>query len=280
MKKLGHNSPDYLHILAETYRRIFADRQAYMADPAFTKVPIVGLTSKEYAEKLAQFIDPQKASSEVIAGDPWPFDTSKKQAYEAGVRGTHLSTSHFSVVDAEGIIVASTNTINYWLGSGVLVPGYNFALNNQMDDFSQNPESVNAPEPGKRPLSSMSPTIVLTPEGEPFMTLGAAEAWRIITGVTQTILNVIDFGMTMDQAIEEPRIFCGNDEGKGDVLDIETEFPQSTIDDLAARGHSVNPATRAEDGGSFFGTIQAILFKGDQMNGGADSRRLGAAVGF
>ncbi|NLL35935.1 MAG: gamma-glutamyltransferase [Fretibacterium sp.] len=280
LKALGHNTPDYLHLMAETYKRVFADRQKYMADPAFTKVPLKGLTHKGYAAELAKGIDMKKASQTVTPGDPWPWEEGKKAEYKGDLRGSHHSTTHFSVVDAEGNIVASTNTINYWLGSGVIVPEYGFALNNQMDDFAQDPESVNAPEPGKRPLSSMSPTIMLTEDDKPFMTLGAAGAWRIISGVCQTILNVVDFGMTMDQAIEAPRIFCASWNGEQEDLDIETEFPQSVMDDLKARGHKVHPATRLEDGGSFFGTVQAILFKDGKMNGGADSRRLGVPVGY
>lgn len=280
LKTLGHNSPPYLHLLAETFKRVFSDRQKYMADPAFVKVPLKGLTSKGYAKELAATIDMKKASPKVEPGDPWPWEDGKKAEYKADLRGSHRSTTHFSVVDAEGNIVASTNTINYWLGSGVIVPEYGFALNNQMDDFAQDPKSANAPEPGKRPLSSMSPTIILTADDKPFMTLGAAGAWRIITGVCQTAVNVIDFGMTMDQAIEQPRIFCATWNTEPENLDIDTEFPKDIMDALKAMGHKVNPATRMEDGGTFFGSVQAILFKDGKMDGGADSRRLGVPVGF
>lgn len=270
VKALKHNSPEYLHYLAEGMKMVFADRQKYMADTAFVKVPLAGLSSKGYAKELADKIRKYEVMIEVPAGDPWPFDDSGKTAFIGGGGNKHISTSSFSVVDAAGNIVASTNTVNYFFGSGVIVPEYGVVLNNQMDDFSQNPESVNAPEPGKRPLSSMSPTIVLDPEGRAFMTIGAAGAMRIITAVSQIIMNVVDFGMPMDMAIEQPRIFNPAGGGKAGKLLIEEGIAPSTVDYLKLRGHDLE----VRPFGGYFGTAQGILFdhtKG-RMNGGADSR--------
>jgi len=278
VKALKHNSPEYLHYLAEGMKMVFADRQKYMADTAFVKVPLAGLSSKGYAKELADKIRKYEVMMEVPAGDPWPFDDSGKTAFIGGGGNKHISTSSFSVVDAAGNIVASTNTVNYFFGSGVIVPEYGVVLNNQMDDFSQNPESVNAPEPGKRPLSSMSPTIVLDPEGRAFMTIGAAGAMRIITAVSQIIMNVVDFGMPMDMAIEQPRIFNPAGGGKAGKLLIEEGIAPSTVDYLKLRGHDLE--VRPFSG--YFGTAQGILFdhtKG-RMNGGADSRRLGVPIGY
>ncbi|MGI6790081.1 gamma-glutamyltransferase [Aminivibrio sp.] len=278
VKALKHNSPEYLHYLAEGMKMVFADRQKYMADTAFVKVPLAGLSSKGYAKELADKIRKYEVMIEVPAGDPWPFDDSGKTAFIGGGGNKHISTSSFSVVDAAGNIVASTNTVNYFFGSGVIVPEYGVVLNNQMDDFSQNPESVNAPEPGKRPLSSMSPTIVLDPEGRAFMTIGAAGAMRIITAVSQIIMNVVDFGMPMDMAIEQPRIFNPAGGGKAGKLLIEEGIAPSTVDYLKLRGHDLE----VRPFGGYFGTAQGILFdhtKG-RMNGGADSRRLGVPVGY
>ena len=278
VKALKHNSPEYLHYLAEGMKMVFADRQKYMADTAFVKVPLAGLSSKGYAKELADKIRKYEVMMEVPAGDPWPFDDSGKTAFIGGGGNKHISTSSFSVVDAAGNIVASTNTVNYFFGSGVIVPEYGVVLNNQMDDFSQNPESVNAPEPGKRPLSSMSPTIVLDPEGRAFMTIGAAGAMRIITAVSQIIMNVVDFGMPMDMAIEQPRIFNPAGGGKAGKLLIEEGIAPSTVDYLKLRGHDLE----ARPFSGYFGTAQGILFdhtKG-RMNGGADSRRLGVPIGY
>ncbi|MBQ7155993.1 MAG: gamma-glutamyltransferase [Synergistaceae bacterium] len=274
VKALGHNTAKYLHTLSEAMKQAFADRQKYMADTAFAPdVPLSGLTSKAYAKTIAEKISPEKSANEVLPGNPGEF-----VSYNAGDVQERISTSSFSVVDAEGNIVASTNTVNYFMGSGVIVPGYGFVLNDEMDDFAQNPDSVNAPEPGKRPLSSMSPTIVIDPEGKPFMTLGAAGAMRIITAVTQIIINVVDFGMTMDEAIEQPRIFNSASNGKANKLMIEQGISDEVVKALAEMGHEtdVQPFT------GYFGTAQGIMFDhaNNRMNGGADSRRLGVPVGF
>ncbi|SMG37181.1 gamma-glutamyltransferase [Dethiosulfovibrio salsuginis] len=268
------NGPEYLHYLGESLKLVFADRQKYMGDTAFLNVPLAGLTSKAYAKTLFERIKPYEVMEKVEPGDPWPYDSeANKTAYIGDAVSEQVSTTHFSVVDQRGNIVSSTNTVNYFFGSGVMVPEYGFVLNNQMDDFSQNPESVNAPEPGKRPLSSMSPTIVLDPQGQPFMTVGAAGGWRIITTVGQLIMNVIDFGMTMDQAIEQPRAHAHANDGKASRLQIENFIDPETVIFLNMRGHDVETV-------SHIGTAQGILFKGGMMNGGADSRRLGVSVGF
>lgn len=276
---LKHNSPEYLHYLTEAMKLVFADRQAYMADTAFVDVPLSGLTSKAYAKMLADSIGKYDVKVKVDPNDPWPFNDEKvASTYIGGTDDMHLSTSHFSVVDKDGNIVASTNTVNYFFGSGVVEPEYGIVLNNEMDDFAKSPESVNAPEPGKRPLSSMSPSIVLDPEGRPFMTLGAAGAWRIITAVSQIVMNVVDYGMTMDEAIEQPRIFSYSSGGNRGPLRIEDTMDPTTVTLLKWRGHNTEVLER----GGYFGTAQGILFDVDSgiMYGGADSRRLGVPVGY
>ena len=274
VKSLGHNTTKYLHVLSEAMKQVFADRQKYMADTAFAPdVPLTGLTSKAYAKTQAEKISMEKSANEVLPGNPVEF-----VSYIGAGAEERISTSSFSVVDAEGNIVASTNTVNYFFGSGVFVPGYGFVLNDEMDDFAQNPDSVNAPEPGKRPLSSMSPTIVIDPEGKPFMTIGAAGAMRIITAVTQIIMNVVDFGMTMDGAIEQPRIFNSASNGKANKLMIEAGISDEVVKELQELGHE----TDVQEFSGYFGTAQGILFDhaNNRMDGGADSRRLGVPVGF
>lgn len=271
----GHNSPRTMHIFAEACKLIFADRSAYMADTAFTQVPLEGLTSKTYARALAEKIDISKVALEISAGDPWKFQKEQKKAAIGGLGSERVSTSSFSTVDVEGNIVASTNTINYFCGSGVLVPEYGFLLNDEMDDFSPNPNSVNAPEPGKRPLSSMSPTIILDPKGRPYMSIGAAGATRIFTSIAQIIMNTVDYGMTMGEAIQAPRIhnqLSGNKAGK---LMTEKHIDATLIDWMTIRGHDVQQ-------GVHIGTAQGILFDSDKgiINGGADFRRLGVPVGY
>ncbi len=275
IRAMGHNSPKAMHIMAEAMKMMFSDRAKYMADTAFTDVPLTGLASRAYARTQAENIRFDVIMQDVPAGNPWPFQTGDKKAYTGGLGGERISTSSFCVADGEGNIVASTNTVNYFFGSGIVVPGYGFILNNEMDDFSQDPKSVNAPEPGKRPLSSMSPTVVLDPEGRPFMAIGAAGATRILTTIAQIVMNVVDHGMEMDEAIEQPRIHNQTAGGKAGKLMVESRMPESLILYLKLRGFDVQE-------GVHIGTAQGILFdqKKGVMDGGADSRRLGVPVGY
>lgn len=271
VKKMGHNSPEFVTTLNEATKLAFADRTKYMADTAFVKVPLAGLQSKAYAKELAKKIDVSKPNFDVKAGDPFKYEgKAKAEAYLAGLGSERQSTSSFSVVDQNGNIVTSTNTINYFCGSKVYVPEYGFLLNDEMDDFSLDPASVNAPEPGKRPLSSMSPTIVLDKKGKPFMSIGAAGATMIISTVAQIIMNVVDFNMAMDEAIEQPRFH--NQKGNAMRWEDGRGITPEVLDQLKAKGYVPEA--------SHIGTAQGILFKNGQMNGGADSRRLGVPVGF
>lgn len=264
VKAMGYNSPQYIHVLSDVFRMVFADRAAYMADSDFVHVPLDGLTSKAYAKTLADQIDMAKALQAFKAGEP--------QNYE------HESTTHLTVVDAEGNIVALTQTINYFFGSGVMATGTGLMLNNEMDDFSTDPSSVSAPEPGKRPLSSMSPTIMLK-DGKPFMALGTPGATRIFPSLAQVIMNVVDFGMNLDEAIEAPRVWSSSSAGKPGALAIESRIPEATREALIAYGHKLDIKI---DYDAYFGACQAVLFDaatGDII-GAADSRRLGEAIGF
>ena len=276
MRGMGHNSPKAMHIMAEAMKLMFADRGKYMADTAFTDVPLLGLASKGYAAMSVGRINPEVVMQEVQAGDAWAFEPkNKKASFVGGLGSERVSTSSFCVADADGNIVASTNTVNFFFGSGIVVPGYGFVLNNEMDDFSQNPESVNAPEPGKRPLSSMSPTVVLDPQGRPFMAVGAAGATRILSTIAQIVMNVVDYGMKMDEAIEQPRIHNQVSGGKAGKFMTESRMPEALILYMRLRGFDVQE-------GVHIGTAQGILFdsKKGLMNGGADSRRLGVPVGY
>ncbi|MEA4883904.1 MAG: gamma-glutamyltransferase [Clostridia bacterium] len=264
VKAMGHNSPQYIHTLAETLKMVFADRGAFMADTDFVKVPVKGLASKEYAKTQADQIKPDKAMAEFRPGEP--------QKYE------HESTTHLTVIDQQGNIVALTQTINYFFGSGVMATGTGLMMNDEMDDFSTNPASVSAPEPGKRPLSSMSPTIILK-DGKPFMALGTPGATRIFPSLAQIIMNVIDFGMGLDEAIEVPRVWSSSSAGKPGAVAVESRIPVETREALQALGHKVDVKG---DWDSYYGACQAIML--DQSTGliygAADSRRLGEAIGF
>jgi len=261
--KIKYHGPTHISIMAEAMKMAFADRSKYMGDPSFVKdIPIEGLISKEYAKFLADQINIRGPKQIIPAGEPTEFE--------------HDSTSHISVIDAAGNMVSLTQTINYFFGSGIIVPDVGIVLNNEMDDFSSNPNSPNAPEPGKIPLSSMSPTIV-EKDGEPFMILGTPGGNRIFTAMVQIISNVIDFGMSMDEAIESPRMHCYTSAGKAKSILCESRFPSITIKTLRFLGNEVDVKGVYD---LYFGGAQGILIKDGKMYGGGDSRRDGVAVGY
>jgi gamma-glutamyltranspeptidase/glutathione hydrolase len=272
LKAMGWHSAAYTHVVVEAMRRAFADRAEHVADPAFAKVPVARLISKEYAAERRKTIDPQRASSsrEILAGDMPPEPTE---------------TTHYSIVDAEGTIVSNTYTINNWFGSGVTVPGTGVLLNDDMDDFTVKPGTPNefqliqgesnAIAPRKRPLSSMCPIIAVR-DGKPWLAVGSPGGPRIINVVLHVLVNVIDFDMNLYQAVEAPRF-----------------HHQWMPDEIYWEPFGVNPDTRAilERLGHRFrekpeaigiGEAEAVMIDlqtGARL-GGPDSRRDGAAVGF
>ena len=274
LAKMPQRDPETVHLWGQAMRMVFADRDAFMADTAFAKVPIVGLTSKAYAKTMLKNLNKNHFPALGKPGDPWKFEKdAPKVAQLVGAGREHFSTTHFSTVDAEGNIVAVTNTINFWFGSKVIDPVYQIPLNNQMDDFSSDPKSVNAPEPGKIPLSSMSPTIMLDSKGRPFMTLGAAGGRMILTTVAQVISNVVDRNMSMSEAIEAPRIWT---DMEGETI-LEATFGQKVIDALKKKGYDLNV------GETYQGVCQGILFNQATgvMEGAADQRPgTGLPAGF
>lgn len=264
MASMEVNSAEYVHLFAETFKLAFADRAKYMADTNFVSVPLGGLTSQAYADKRAQDIDLNVAMEQAAPDDPSPYE--------------HTDTTHFSVADVDGNCVAITKTINYYFGSGVMVDGYGFMMNNQMDDFSTDSESVNKIEPGKKPLSSMSPTVVLKPDGSPFLVLGTPGGSRIFSGVAEVISRVIDSKMDLHTAISVPKIWnCSNKNN------LQYEEPlkgyeqyaltDETIAKLTEMGHGELKTTRS-------GAFQCIMFMDDgTLYGTADPRQDGKAVG-
>ncbi|MDR3258208.1 MAG: gamma-glutamyltransferase [Fusobacteriaceae bacterium] len=261
IKKLGDNTAESWHVWAEAMRQMYADRSEYMGDTGFVKVPLKGLTSKEYAKELVKKIDLSKPGTDITFGDA--------NKYESG------STTHFSVMDKFGNMVAVTQTINYFFGSGVTVPGTGILMNNEMDDFVTQKDKKNSIEGGKRPLSSMSPTLVIDPQKRPFMTLGSPGATRIMPAVALTISNVIDHGMDIQTAITAPRIT----QFQSGQLQIEGRVSIEALKKLQEMGHDTNVRAAYDN---YFGGVQGILFdyKTKTLFGGGDPRRDGKAAGF
>ncbi|MEG1294104.1 MAG: gamma-glutamyltransferase [Clostridium sp.] len=259
---MEHNSVEHLHILTEAMKMAYKDRGFFAADTDFIEVPLTGMASKEYAKELASQIDLTKAGT-FEHGDAWSYESPQ--------------TTHYSIMDKEGNIAAVTKTINYVFGSGVVPEGYGFIMNDEMDDFDAETGTANEVQPGKRPMSSMSPTIVLK-DGKPVMTIGAPGSQRIISGIVQVISNVLDFNMDIQDAISSPRIHAGSDWVTSDeTIMIETRIDKSVIDGLKALGHPVLETGDWMD----YPCVQAVVMLPDgTLRGGADPRRDGKAVGY
>lgn len=229
---MGFNSSATIHLMAEAMRRVYADRAHWLGDPDFVAIPVQGLLSKAYMRQRMADFNPYRAdtSQRIMHGDPWAFESQE--------------TTHYSVVDDEGNAVSVTTTLNGPYGSLVVVDGAGFFLNNEMDDFSAAPgvpnmfglvgSEANAIAPGKRMLSSMTPTIVENPSGQLFLVLGTPGGSTIITTVFQLILNVIDHGMNIQQAVLAPRV---HHQWLPDVLYYERRgLPHDVIENLQRRG--------------------------------------------
>ena len=252
------NSKEYLHLFSEVFKMCYADRAKYMGDPNFVKVPQQGLLSKEYAKELAARIDLQK-SRKPEEGNPWKYES--------------ISTTHFSIADAEGNLVAVTRTINNFFGSCVVPEGTGFLLNDEMADFTLDPESANAVAGGKIPLSCMSPTFILK-DGKPVAVLGSPGGPRIISSVAQVISKLIDHRMPLEEAVNSPRI--GDD--NTDLIIYESRISADTIAALQEMGH---PVEGYDDWDRVMGSVNACTIEADgTLIGAADPRRDGLALGL
>lgn len=270
LKQLGHNSGAYLHRLIETMRRAYADRSQYLGDPDFFPVPVSILTDKAYAAKLRGEIETNRASisSQIKPGVILPKESPQ--------------TTHFSVWDSAGNVVSNTYTLNFSYGNGIAVEGAGFLLNNEMDDFSAKPgvpnaygligDEANAIEPRKRPLSSMTPTIVFKDlkAKEPVMATGSPGGSTIITIVLQNILNHLEFGMNIAEATAAPRI---HHQWLPNEVYVEPGINKDTIQVLKAIGHKIQNNRRV------LGRIQAISseisstgLKNSHLSGASDTR--------
>lgn len=256
---IPHNSATYLHLLAEAMKHAFADRAQYLGDPDFIKVPVEKLISKKYATKIRSHISPVRTY-------PTKFYGISSLKTEKG------GTTHFGVLDGSGNAVSCTLTINTRFGSKILVPRTGIILNNEMDDFSIHAgipnvygligNKANSLQPKKRPLSSMTPTIILQGD-RPVLIVGASGGPRIITVTLQTILNTLDYHMPLKKAVQSPRV---HHQWIPNELRVEGKISRNTIKSLRRRGHVVR-------GKKTIGVVQAILIKRGQMTAVADSRK-------
>jgi gamma-glutamyltranspeptidase / glutathione hydrolase len=262
---LGARSPAALHLMIEAMKRAYADRAKFLGDPDQVSVPVDALISKSHAAELRKSIDPDRATP--------------AQLLEPGASGAQEGdhTTHFSVIDRDGNSVANTYTLNFNYGLGLVADGTGILLNNELDDFAAKPGApnafglvggeANAPGPGKRPLSSMSPTIVLE-DGRARLVTGSPGGSRIITIVLQIIVDVLDFREGLATAVTAPRI---HDQWLPDVVSAEEGIPEPTVRQLEALGHKLRV-------GGTWGSANSILIAPDEVTGAADPRTRGAAA--
>jgi gamma-glutamyltranspeptidase/glutathione hydrolase len=266
LAKLGRGEQS-LHDLIEAMKRAYADRAVFMGDPDAVKMPIAGLLSKKYAAALRAGIgDKATPAADIHAGKPTDFEGK--------------NTTHFSVIDRDGNAVSNTYTLNFSYGLGLVADGTGVLLNNELDDFTSKPGTANAygllgfnanlPAPNKRPLSSMTPTIVLK-DGKPFLITGSPGGSRIITTVLQVISNVIDFHMTVDKAVSAPRL---HNQWQPEGTFAEPAFAPDVLDALQRRGHKIVPTEPHTSANSILVTPNGYV-------GAADTRTRGAlAAGY
>ena len=262
---LGHNSAETIHLMTETMKLAYADRSEHLGDPKFWDVPVEGIVSKKYAMNLQKDINRWQTtpSEEIKPGEPLDFESDE--------------TTHFTVVDGDGNVVVNTYTLNFSFGTGIVAKGTGIILNNEMGDFSAKvgvPNAygliggeANAVQPGKRPLSSMTPTIVFK-NGKPFFATGTPGGSRIITTVLQVILNIIDHDMNVAEAVHAPRI---HHQWYPDILYVERGISSDTQNLLRARNHDVRYRNA-------MGSAQTIMLKDGLLFGCSDPRRPDAAT--
>lgn len=289
--KLGDRSAQSIHFTAEAFRRAFFDRAEFLGDPDFTKIPVAQLIDKRYATAWRETIDPARASASKDLKRPAIFSELEQYAQAhppvEAREGNH--TTHYSVMDAEGNAVAVTTTINDWFGSRVTADGLGFLLNDEMDDFSAKPGvpnsdgllqgAANAIGPGKRPLSSMTPTIVVH-NGKTVLVLGSPGSSKIITTVANVLMGVVDYGMNIQEAVNAPRF---HNQWIPDVVNVEKYFSPDAVNLLKQMGYNVMTGLYPGDNYGYWSDAECIAVDektGDRL-GATDGRNSnGKAVGY
>ncbi|HZI94325.1 MAG TPA: gamma-glutamyltransferase, partial [Patescibacteria group bacterium] len=281
LRSLGHNSSAYVHLVSEVMKRAYADRSRWLADPDFVSIPVPALLSREYAASRMAGFDPQRATPVETLGPGDPLALEKP------------STTHFSIIDEAGNIVSNTYTLNERFGNGAVVEGLGFLLNDEMDDFSVKPGQpnlfgliggeANSIAPGKRMASSMTPTLVLeraesspataSAPARPVLVLGSPGGAVIISAVLEVLLDIVDFRMELQTAVDAPRF---HHQWRPDRIFLDKDgFPSDVIEALRRRGHDVvERAPRAE--------VQAIFVDRETgwLRGASDARGFGLSSGY
>ncbi|PNZ30845.1 Gamma-glutamyltranspeptidase [Staphylococcus petrasii] len=264
IKKMGPRSIDYLHHLIQAMHIAYSDRAHYVADDDYYKVPIEQLIDSDYLKQRSTLINETFANFDIQHGTTIPNVEAHTYIDEQ-----HTETTHFSVTDKYGNVASFTTSIGMIYGSGMTIPNYGVLLNTTIDGFDVVPGGINEIEAHKRSLSNMAPTIVMK-DGNPFLEVGAPGAISIIASIVQTIINVIDFDMTIQEAIDEPRIYSSNPSR----IEWEPQFDQATIIKLVMKNHAFERTPEA-----YIGDVHGLQFIKDGVMGGTDDTREGTIIG-
>ncbi len=277
ISQYGVHSWEKYHLVAESIRLVLADQQTHIADPSFVKIPLRGLFADQYIEERLKLIDFKERKQEIAPGDPWKYEESRpnyKQKQDKSFHG--METTHFTAIDKWGNVAACTSSIERIFGSGIMVPGYGFMMNNDLTDFNPEPGTVNAAEANKFAVSSKSPTIVFH-EGKPFFTLGSPGAETIVGSVAQVLLHVLDYKMDLGEAIDEPRIF------NNPQLSWQWEdgINEQAMEKLTELGYKLDRGFEKVSADDRLGDVKGIMINpwNGKLYGTADSPRPGRAIG-
>jgi gamma-glutamyltranspeptidase / glutathione hydrolase len=291
LAKMGDRSAQSMHYTTEAFRRAFFDRAEFMGDPDFAKIPVPQLIDKRYAAAWQETIDPVRATPSKDLKRPAVFSRLEQyaEAHSPMAPPESNHTTHYSVMDADGNAVAVTTTINDWFGSRVTAEGLGFLVNDEMDDFSAKPgvpnsdgllqSDLNAIGPGKRPLSSMTPTIVVR-DGKTVLVLGSPGSSKIITTVANVLMGVVDYGMNIQEAVNAPRF---HNQWMPDVLNVEQWYSPDTLNLLRKMGYNIEVGLHyGGDVDLYWSDAECIAIDpktGDKL-GASDGRGSGKAVGY
>ena len=292
LSELGNHSAQSVHLITEAFRRAFYDRAEFLGDPDFSKIPLAPLLDKKYAAAWRESIDPEHASVSQQLKRPAVFSELEQYALrhaEPLAMPESPHTTHYSVVDAQGNAVSVTTTLNDWFGSRVTVGKLGFLLNDEMDDFSAKPGvpntdglihgPANAIAPSRRPLSSMTPTIVLK-DGKTFLVLGSPGSSRIISTVANILIGVVDYGMNLQEAVDSPRF---HNSWMPDELSLEQDFFPDTLRLLQQMGYKIKMGNgKGDDWSGYWSDGESIEIdpKTGERLGASDFRENGKAVGY
>ncbi|MFC3420369.1 gamma-glutamyltransferase [Salinicoccus hispanicus] len=274
------HSPEKYHLLAQTMQLALADKNTHIGDSDFHELPIGGLLHPEYINERRAQISTEDRAQTYMHGDPWKYQEGRDGVSEVDryVDNEGFETTHFTAVDQWGNVASCTSSIERIYGSGIMVPGYGFIMNNDLTDFEAEPDQVNEPNGHKYPTSSKCPTILFH-EGRPFFTLGSPGAQTIVASVVQTIINIIDYNMSLNEAISEPRVYV--------TRDLETQWQDGLEDDvleaLKKMGYHFDQSFKEQTADTRIGDVQAIMIDhsdNHKLYGAADSPRPGGAEGI